>query len=94
MNDWTGKTQTKCRQSPEHQCTGRDAIVGCHDPLYRTLPAGPTVPTSHTFHDPVHVAHRYALATVLIQCYGSLYASRFNFLGPFCEQLKLIADGF
>ena len=73
MNDWTGKTQTKCRQSPEHQCTGREAIVGCHDPLCRTLLTGPTVPTSHTFHHPVHVAYRYALATVLIQCYGPLY---------------------
>ena len=37
---------------------------------------GPTVPTSHTFHRPVHIAYHCVLATVLIQCNGRLYISR------------------
>ena len=52
------------------------------------MPTGPTVPTSHTFHQPVHVAHPYAIATVLIQCYGPLY----KWIGK-SLQVYFIADG-
>lgn len=88
VSDWTGKTQTKCRQSPAHQRTGRDAIVGCRVPMCRTLLTGPTVSTSHTFHRPVHITHRNALTTVLIQCYGPLYKQTGKFL-----QVCFLVDG-